>query len=72
MLRWRMAGPKGLEPSTFGVTSQRSNQLSYDPIWWEGLDSNQRSTGYEPVERDHRSALRYLVTPAGIEPTFPG
>ena len=26
-----MAGVKGLEPSTFGVTSRRSNQLSYTP-----------------------------------------
>ena len=25
------AGPKGLEPSTSGLTGQRSNQLNYDP-----------------------------------------
>ena len=25
------AGPKGLEPSTSGLTGRRSNQLNYDP-----------------------------------------
>ena len=26
-----LAGPKGLEPSTSGLTGRRSNQLNYDP-----------------------------------------
>ena len=43
-----LAGPKGLEPSTSGVTGRRSNQLNYDPAivpsqgWWEVGDLNPR------------------------------
>ena len=36
-----MAGVKGLEPSTYRVTGDRSNQLSYTPVfWWAVKDSN--------------------------------
>ena len=28
---FKRAGPKGLEPSTSGLTGRRSNQLNYDP-----------------------------------------
>ena len=31
-----MAGVTGLEPATSGVTGQRSNQLSYTPVWVGG------------------------------------
>ena len=47
-LRSGVAGPKGLEPSTSGVTGRRSNQLNYDPAfravqgWWEVGDLNPR------------------------------
>ena len=33
---WQVAGVTGLEPATSGVTGQRSNQLSYTPVW-EGI-----------------------------------
>ena len=36
-----VAGVKGLEPSTYRVTGDRSNQLSYTPdFWWAVKDSN--------------------------------
>ena len=36
-----VAGVKGLEPSTYRVTGDRSNQLSYTPVfWWAVKDSN--------------------------------
>ena len=38
-----MAGVTGLEPATFRVTGDRSNQLSYTPniiFWWAVKDSN--------------------------------
>ena len=50
LYEWKMATRNGLEPSTSGVTGQRSNQLSYRAgsestfcrrFWWEQLDSNQ-------------------------------
>ena len=39
----KVAGVKGLEPSTYRVTGDRSNQLSYTPtlmFWWAVKDSN--------------------------------
>ena len=40
----KLAGLTGFEPATSAVTGQRSNQLSYNPIWgifwWRGEDSN--------------------------------
>ena len=39
----KVAGVKGLEPSTYRVTGDRSNQLSYTPtliVWWAVKDSN--------------------------------
>ena len=39
----KVAGVKGLEPSTYRVTGDRSNQLSYTPtlsFWWVVKDSN--------------------------------
>ena len=38
-----VAGVKGLEPSTYRVTGDRSNQLSYTPIFLVG------SKGLEPL-----------------------
>ena len=38
-----MAGVKGLEPSTYRVTGDRSNQLSYTPVLLVG------SKGLEPL-----------------------
>ena len=38
-----MAGVKGLEPSTYRVTGDRSNQLSYTPVSLVG------SKGLEPL-----------------------
>ena len=38
-----MAGVKGLEPSTYRVTGDRSNQLSYTPAFLVG------SKGLEPL-----------------------
>ena len=38
-----MAGVKGLEPSTYRVTGDRSNQLSYTPVFLVG------SKGLEPL-----------------------
>ena len=35
-----VAGVKGLEPSTYRVTGDRSNQLSYTPMWWRIQGSN--------------------------------
>ena len=39
-----MAGVTGLEPATYRVTGDRSNQLSYTPtydlFWWAVKDSN--------------------------------
>ena len=36
-----MAGVTGLEPVTYRVTGDRSNQLSYTPrLWWAVKDSN--------------------------------
>ena len=36
----KVAGVKGLEPSTYRVTGDRSNQLSYTPVWWRIQGSN--------------------------------
>ena len=38
-----MAGVTGLEPATSGVTGQRSNQLSYTPLYMVG------GNGLEPL-----------------------
>ena len=38
-----VAGVKGLEPSTYRVTGDRSNQLSYTPVFLVG------SKGLEPL-----------------------
>ena len=35
-----MAGLTRLELATFGVTGRRSNQLSYNPVWWAIQGSN--------------------------------
>ena len=36
-----MAGVTGLEPAASGVTGQRSNQLSYTPLWFEVAEFEQ-------------------------------
>ncbi len=41
-----MAGVKGLEPSTYRVTGDRSNQLSYTPLFLLYLVG---SKGLEPL-----------------------
>ena len=35
-----MAGLKRLELSTFGVTGRRSNQLSYNPMFWWAIQGS--------------------------------
>jgi hypothetical protein len=42
-----VAGVTGLEPATSGLTGQRSNQLSYTPIW--GIREERTANGILPA-----------------------
>lgn len=79
-----MAGVKGLEPSTYRVTGDRSNQLSYTPTFvilgWlaqlvEHLVYTENVSGSSPLTPRENSLMveSWPVTPvgAGSNPVFP-
>ena|GEM_PF-2143996 len=59
----KMAGSTGLEPATFGVTSRRSNQLSYEPTYLKSRFNVQLL--------NCRPASSHKVGDEGLEPPTP-
>ena len=54
-----MVGPRGLEPLTFAMSTQRSNQLSYEPVYY-GQEGSRTLTTLRPT--DFKSVV-YAIPP---------
>ena len=69
-----MAGVTGLEPATSAVTGQRSNQLSYTPLYaFKGKDCCLMGFRHDvkPIYHSSSAALWAFVVDAMTTPTFP-
>ena len=60
----------GLEPTTSGVTGQRSDQLNYEAVWCFRLDLNQQRAGLQPAALPVELP-KQMAQQRGLEPPIP-